>query len=208
MSATLPLLAASWRAVRPLRMTAVAASALLLVGATAPWQDSGHAVPVMHGIVLLAACAVALCTDDPAAEVLDAAPVPRQLRTLLRLALGAAVAVPVFLVGAYVAEARFAATPLVILTVEAAATALVAAALGSAIRRRGVHAPAYPTVLALLVLTFALDQLPAGYLMLDPQPWGPPLEAALVRWSALGLLALAVLALALRDPASARRFPR
>lgn len=195
-----PVVAASWRAVRPARVATLAGAALLLVAASAPWQDEGYAVQVMHGIALLVACAVALCTDDPAAEVVAAAPITRRFRTLVRLGLGFAVAVPVFLVGAYVAEARFDPTPLSVLSMEAVGIVLVAAALGSVIRARGVHSPAYPTALVLLLVTFALDQLPTGYAMIDPQPWGPPLEAALIRWAALALLALAALTLALRDP--------
>jgi hypothetical protein len=192
---------ASWRAVRPARVGAVAAAAAVLVAGTVAWQDEGYAVPVMHGVVLLAACVLALCADDPAAEVVAAAPVPRGVRTLVRLGLGAAVAVPVFVGAALVAELRYEATPLLVLAAEAAAIALAAAALGSVIRARGRHAPAYPTVLGLLVLVFALDQLPLNYLMIDPQPWGPPLEAALIRWAALALLCVAGLVWALRDPA-------
>ena len=65
------LVAASWRAVRPVRLVGVAGAAGALVAATAPWQDSGYAVPVMHGVALLVACIVAFCTDDPAAEVMS-----------------------------------------------------------------------------------------------------------------------------------------
>jgi uncharacterized membrane protein len=152
-------------------------------------------------VVLLAACVIALCTDDPAADVAAATPYSRRVRTLLRLALGAAVALPTFLLAAWVAEVRFEPTPLVVLAFEAAGSVLVAAALGSLLRARGVHAPAYPTVLIMLVVTFALAQLPPWYVMIDPQPWGAPYEAALIRWGALGLLGATALAWALRDPA-------
>lgn len=203
--AALPaLVAASWLAVRPARLAALAGAAGILVAATAPWQDSGHAIPVMHGVALLVACVVALCTDDPAAEVVAATPHTRRTRTLLRVAVGLSVAVPTYLVAAVVAEARFSPSPLLALGVEAGAYLLLAAALGAALRARGLHAPGYPTVLALLALTFALGHLPREYLMVDPQTWGPPWEAALIRWGAVALLALGLLAMALRDPAAGR----
>lgn len=194
------LILASWRAVRPLRLGGIAGCAALLVAATVPWQDSGYAVPVMHGVALLVACVVALCTDDPAAEVVAATPYTRLTRTLVRLALGLVVALPTYAIAALVAEARFDPSPLLSLAVEVCVYLLLAAALGVGLRARGVHAPAYPTVLTLLALTFALDQLPQEYLMVDPQTWGAPWEAALLRWSAVALLAAGVLAAALRDP--------
>ena len=200
-----PLLAASWLAVRPVRLAGVASAAALLVGVTAPWQDSGHAIPVMHGVVLLVACVVALCTDDPAAEVIAATPYTRNVRTLARIGVGLAVAVPTYLLAAAVAETRFDPAPQLSLGAEAVAYLLVAAALGTALRARGVHSPGYPTALTLLALTFAVDQLPVQYLMINPQTWGPPLEAALIRWGAVALLAVGVLAIALRDPAAAAR---
>lgn len=199
-----PLVAASWRAVRPVRIAGIAAATVVLVGVTAPWQDSGHAVPVMHGVALLLACLVALCTDDPAADVAAATPYPRHVRTLARLAVGTAVAVPAYLLASWVAEARFDPTPLMVLGPEALTSVIVAAAVGSLLRRRGMHAPAYPTVLIVLLLTFALARLPRGYAVIDPQPWGPPVEAALIRWAALALLAVAALAWALRDPVADR----
>lgn len=195
------LVAASWLAVRPLRLAMLVAAVTVLVVGTVPWQDSGYAVPVMHGVALLVACVVVLCTDDPAAEVVAATPRSRSARTLTRIAVGLAVAVPTYLAAAVVAEARFEPSPLIALGVEAATYLLVAAALGAALRARGIHAPAYPAALVLLVLTFALGRLPGAYLMVDPQTWGAPWEAALLRWAAVALLAVAVLALALRDPA-------
>ena len=110
------------------------------------------------------------------------------------------VAVPTFLVAALVADARLEGTPLPALTVEAMVLVLVAAAAGAALRAAGVGKPAYPAVLVLLLLTFTVGRLPAEYLMIDPQPWGPPFEAALIRWASLAVLAGCVLVAALRDP--------
>lgn len=195
------LLSASWVAVRPLRLASLVVAVAVLVLGTAPWQDSGYAVPVMHGVALLVACVVVLCTDDPAAEVVAATPRTRSTRTLVRLALGFTVAVTTYLAAALVVEARFEPSPSTALGVEMAAYLLVAAALGATLRARGVHAPAYPAALVLLVLTFVVGRLPREYLMVDPQPWGAPWEAALLRWGAVALLAATVLVVALRDPA-------
>ena len=202
MSPTVTALAsASWLAVRPVRLALLVGAVTVLVLGTAPWQDSGYAVPVMHGVVLLVACVVVVCTDDPAAEVVAATPYTRRSRTLFRVGIGLAVAVPTYLAAALVAEARFEPSPLPALGVEAATYLVVAAALGAAIRARGAHAPAYPAALVLLVLTFVVGRLPREYLMVDPQTWGAPWEAALLRWAAVAVLAAAVLAIALRDPA-------
>ena len=198
------LVTASWRAVRPLRVVAVAAAVALLVAGSAPWQDDGYAVPVMHGVALLVACVVALCTDDPAADIAAASPYPRHVRTLARLAVGTAIALPTYLLASWVAEVRFDATPLTVLGAEALTSVILAAAVGSVLRARGMHAPAYPTVLVVLVVTFVLGRLPREYAVIDPQPWGPPVEAALVRWTALALLGAAALMWALRDPLSDR----
>ena len=51
---------------------------------------------------------------------------------------------------------------------------------------------------------FGLHSLPREYRVFDPQPWGAPWEAAMLRWAALGMLALVVLGHALRDPARSR----
>ena len=42
--------------------------------------------------------------------------------------------------------------------------------------------------------------LPQTWAMVDPQPWGPPYEAALWRWVGFALVAAAVLVFAVRDP--------
>jgi hypothetical protein len=202
---TRSLLAASWLAVRRGPLLLPAGAAVLLVAATAPWQDSGHAVPVLNGVAVLAACAWVATLDDPAGEVVAASPYSRMRRTLLRMAAGLVVVLPVLALGASVAELRFAPTPLLPAAFEAVGYALAGAALGAALRAwRGILAPAYPALIALLALVLITYWLPDSWNMVDPQPWGPPLVAALIRWTALALLALGVLALALRDPAEGR----
>jgi hypothetical protein len=199
---TIALMSASWLAVRrpPLLVPLGAAVGLVLV--TLPW--SGSAVLVVHGVGVLVACSLAATTDDPAAEVAAATPPVRRTRTAFRMVAGALVAVPVLLVGLVVAETRLAATPLVALGPEVVGYGLLALAVGAALRAwAGVPQPAYPAAIAVLVLVLATWMLPRGWTMVDPQPWGPPLQAALLRWLAVALLAVAVLTAALRDV----RFP-
>lgn len=206
---TLPaLLTASWLAVRRGRALVPVGAALLLVGATVAWQDGGQAVPVLHGVAVLVACAVAAASDDPAAEVVAAAPFPRRTRTLGRLLAALAVGLPVFVVAAAVAEARFEPTRLDVHVIEVVVLVLAAAAVGATVRAAGVHTAGYPAVLGVVVLVFAMYLLPRSHLMVDPQTWGPPWQAALLRWTAVGVLATGVLTLALRDPARSRPRPR
>lgn len=201
MSTSPALLGASWLSVRRTGVLWPVAAAVVLVSATLPWQD-GYSVLVLHGVALLVAAAVASSTDDPSADVAAATPHPRHVRTLGRLLVALAVAVPAYLAAAGVAELRAQQTPLQSLMVEAVVLVLAAAAIGTALRDRGVHAPAYPAGLGVLLLAFALEWLPRGWAMIDPQTWGPPWQAALLRWLALGLLCVAVLLRALREPAA------
>jgi hypothetical protein len=195
---TTALMSASWLAVRRPPLLVPLGVAVALVLATLPW--AGSAVLVVHGVGVLVACSLAATTDDPAAEVAAATPPARRTRTAFRMVAGALVAVPVLLVGLVVAETRLAATPLVALGPEVAGYGLLALAVGAALRAwAGVPHPAYSAAIAVLVIVLTTWMLPRGWTMVDPQPWGPPLEAALLRWLAVALLALAVLAAALRD---------
>lgn len=198
------LLSASWLAVRRTPLLLPLGAAVALVLTTLPWAD--RATQVVHGVGVLVACALAATTDDPAAEIAAATPPERRTRTAFRILAGALVALPVLLVGLAVAEVRFSATPLIALGPEVAGYGLLALAVGTGLRAwAGQPAPAYSASIAVLVIVLATWMLPRGWTMVDPQPWGPPLEAALLRWLAVALLALAVLAAALRDPAGAVR---
>ena len=200
---TAALLSASWLAVRRAPLLVPLGAAVLLMVASLPWAD--RAVPVVHGVGVLVACALAATTDDPAAEIAAATPPERRTRTAFRILAGALLALPVLLVGLAVAETRFAATPLVTLGPEVVGYGLLALAVGTGLRAWAAQpAPAYSASSAVLVIVLATWMLPRGWTMVDPQPWGPPLEAALLRWLAVALLALAVLAVALRDPAALR----
>jgi hypothetical protein len=195
---TAALLSASWLAVRRAPLLAPLAAAAVLMLATLPWPDRSGLV--VHGVGVLVACALAATTDDPAAEVAAATPPRRRTRTAFRMLAGLLVAVPVLIVGLIAAELRSATTFLVALAPEVLGYGLLALAAGAALRAwAGVPLPAYPASVAVLVIALATWMLPRRWTMVDPQPWGPPLEAALYRWLAVVLLALAVLTAALRD---------
>ena len=195
------LLGASWRAVRRAPLLAPSAAAVLLVALTIPWQDSWHAVSVMHGVGVLLAAAMASTTDDPTGEVVAASPYPLRVRSAARVVAGLAVTLPVYVLAAIVVQVRFAATPVLTLSVEATAYTMTALAIGFALRAwTGRLAPSYPTAVALLGLTVVTYVLPVGWTMVDPQQWGPPLTAALLRWASLALAAAGIVSLALRDP--------
>ena len=193
------LLEASWLALRRPPVLAPLGLALLVVAATLPWQDT-HGTQVMHGVAVLAACALAGATDDPAADVAAASPYPRSVRTVARLAVAAALTVPVVLAAVLVADHRDPWIPLSLLGMELVAFALLGATLGAALRAFGVAMPAYPAVVGVVLLAVLVRQLPRTWVLVDAQPWGPPWEATMLRWAAVTLLALAVLALVLRDP--------
>jgi hypothetical protein len=198
-----PLLAASWLAVRRAPLLAPALAAVVLVAVSWPWQDSGRAIDVLNGLAVLLACAWAGTTDDPAGEVAAAAPYPLGVRATARLVVGLAVVVPIYVVGAVVAQARFAPTPLTAQLAEAVGYGVAAVAIGSALRAwRDQHAPSYAASVALLGVALATFMLPRGWDMVGPQTWGPPWTAALLRWTALVLLGIGIIIAALRDPAA------
>ena len=199
------LLGASWLAVGRAPLLLPAAAALVLSLATLPWQDE-YGTRVLHGVAVLLACALTAATDDPAGEVVAAAPVPRHVRTLHRVIVASAVVVPVAVVAVVVARLRSPFVPLGVTVLEVVGYAALGVALGTALRAwAGLLRPAYAAVVGMLLLALVSYALPRGWVMLEPQPWGRPYDAALIRWAGLIVLALGVVGLALRDPAGRRR---
>jgi hypothetical protein len=192
------LLPAAWLAVRRGQLVVPLAAASLLVVATLPWADQAPAV--MHGVAVLVACAFASALDDPTGDVATAAPVRRVTWTWARLAAVGAAALPVLLVATLVARLRFAPLPLAVVLAEAAGYLLAAVAVAAVLRARRTFLPSYPAVAGVLVVALVTYAMPRGWTMVGPQPWGPPYEAALWRWLGFGLVLLAVLGLAVRDP--------
>jgi hypothetical protein len=195
------LLAASWLAVRRAPLLVPVLAALALVAATVPVQDDGHAIQVLRGVGVLLAAGWLATMDDPAGEVAAGSPYPRAMRSLARMLAGLAVVVPVWLLAAATAQWRLAATPVLGLAVEAAALCAAGVAIGAGLRAwTGQHSPSYLAVIGLLATALSTGMLPRGWTMVQEQIWGPPWQAAQLRWAALLLVAVGVLVLALRDP--------
>lgn len=200
MRAAATLVRASWLAVRRPMLVVPLAAALLLLAATLPVQDR-HPALVLHGLAVLLAAACAAGTDDPAGEVVAASPYPLGVRAGLRLGLVAVVAAPVWLVGLRVVQHRGGDLPAGVLTLEMAGLAAVAVSVGAGLRTwTGRLYPSYLAVVGTVVAALSAYSAPERWQLVDVQPWGPPLEAAMVRWAAVLLLAAGVLWAALRDP--------
>ena len=195
------LLAASWFAVRRPGLWLPAAAALVLASATVPVLDDGHAIQVLRGAGLLLACAWCAATDDPSGEVAAASPYPRHIRFLARAVAAATVVLPIWGLAAVLAEARAEPTPTWGLGLEAAALCLAGLAIGAGLRAWTGHlSPSYLTVIGVVTLAVLTNALPREWAMVQPQTWGPPWEAAQLRWAGLLLVGAGMLALALRDP--------
>jgi hypothetical protein len=193
--------------VLPLRSAGLLlAGAVALLSATARALDStATATQVLLGLAVLIAATLALAVDEPAAELLDAAPTAFARRVLRRLAALAGVALPLWAVGLLLADVRGADVAVGMATLELAA--LCALSLGAALglrRWRRLPEPAIvagPVLLGFLVIA---DQLPRSLVLMARQPWGPPWEVAHLRWSAVLLAGLSLLLLGLSDPATGR----
>lgn len=196
-----PLLGAARLAVRRSHVALPLVVAVVLAVATVPWQDDGHATSVVHGVVVLAALALALSFDDPIGDVATAASVPRHVWAAARSIAALEVALPVLVLGLVVARLRFSALPVAGLLAEAAGYLVAALTVVAALRAWcATHVPSYLAGAGVLLVWFVTYALPRTWAMVDPQPWGPPYEAALWRWLGLVLVACAVLSVALRDP--------
>ena len=200
------LLAVSWWLVRRPPLLAPAVAALLLTGVSLLLMEVDYqALRLMRGVALLLACAWVAAMDDPAGEVTAASPYSRTERSLSRLAATGAVVVPTWVVCAAAVERVVPQTPVLGTGVEALALAALGVAVGAGLRAwRDIHMASQLAVLGLLAIALLTNVMPRWYLLVQPQPWGPPWEAAQIRWWALALVAVGVLALALRDPVRSR----
>lgn len=185
------------------------AVAILLVLVTVPVLDDGYATAVLQGVAVLLAAAMTATADDPSGEVLAASPWPRRTRFLVRVSVGLVVTVPVWLLACGLAQWRMEQTPVLGLSLQAAALAAVSLAIAAVLWSRGVMTPSWVAMTAVVGVGVLIHSLPRAYAMFGTQPWGPPWQAALLRWAALLVLACAVLSLAVRDPWATRtRHPR
>ena len=200
-TAALPVLTGSWWLVRRPCLLVPAGAALVLVLATAPVLDDGWALRVLRGVGVLLACAWVSATDDPTGEVVAASPYPRHVRTLARVLAAVPPLVLVWVVAAVVVQVRAPETPVLGLGVEVLALGLLGLGIGTALRAwHDLHQPAYAATLGLVLLTVVMSASPRWYALHQTQTWGPPWEAAQLRWWALVLVAAGLVALALHDP--------
>jgi hypothetical protein len=195
------LLRASWWVVRRPALLVPAGLALLLVLATASVLDDGYAMRVLRGVGVLLACALVSAVDDPSGEVVAAAPVPRWERTGLRVLAATAVVVPAWCLAAGVVVWRTVGVPVLGLGLEALALAALGLAVATGLRAwRDQHVPSHAAVVAVAAIAFLTGALPRWYAMQQEQTWGPPWEAAQIRWFAVLLVGAGLVTLALRDP--------
>ncbi len=195
------MLLASWTVVRRAGLLAPVAVVVVLLAGTAHLLDDGYGMQVLRGVGVLLACAWVTTMDDPMGEVAAGSPYPRSVRTVTRAGVGMAIVFSVWVVCAVLVEARAETVPVLRLGLAALALGFAGLAMAAVVRFwAGHHQPSYVAVASLVVFVVALDALPRGWEMLPPQSWGPPWEAAQIRWSALLLFGVGVLALALRDP--------
>jgi hypothetical protein len=200
------LLAASWPVVaQPPVLVPVGVAALLTL-TTAPYLDSGHADQVRIGVATVLACALAATAEDPASEVTAAAPRPRWVPCVTRLLLGLALVLPVAILSLALTQHQGPGTPVHGAGVQMLAVLMLGPALGFGVWAWGNAAqPTYAAMVGVVCIALVLWLLPATWSVLQYQPWGPPWEAALIRWSALVLLGCALALSAWRDPADRPR---
>ncbi len=191
----------SWWVVRRPALLVPAALALLLVAATAAVLDDGYGMRVLRGAGVLLACALVTTVDDPSGEVVAAAPVPRAVRTGLRVLAGGAVVLTAWVAAALLVEWRAPAVPVLGLGLEALSLCALGVAAAAGLRAwRDQHAPSHVALVAVVALAFLTGALPRWYALQQEQTWGPPWEAAQIRWFAVLLVGAGLVTLALRDP--------
>jgi hypothetical protein len=200
---------ASWWVVRRPALLVPAGLAVLLVVATSPVLDEGYGMRVLRGAGVLLACALVTTVDDPSGEVVAASPFPRAVRTLGRVLAGAALVVTSWAVAAVLVEWRAPEVPVLGLGLEALALATLGLAVATGLRAwRDQHSPSHVSLVAVVAIAFLTSALPRWYTLQQGQTWGPPWEAAQIRWFAVLLVGSGLVTLALRDPLARGRRAR
>ena len=98
-------------------------------------------------------------------------------------------------------EHRAAHVPVPAVGLEALGLGVAGLVIGAGLRAwRGYLMPSHLAVTGVLAAALLSDALPRAWKLNQAQFWGPPWEAAHLRWLAVLLLAAAALTLLLRDP--------
>jgi hypothetical protein len=180
-------------------------AAVTLVGATLAGLDqTGTATQVLLGVAVLLAATLALAVDEPGAEVLDATATPFPVRVGHRVLLLCAVAVPIWLLALAVVALRGADVPVRMLSLQALTLVALGVAVATALRRwRRMVEPGLVAGPVLVGFLVTAAQLPRSVTLMPLDPGDPSWLAAQLRWTAVLLVALAVLLIGLSDPATA-----
>jgi fluoroquinolone transport system permease protein len=184
---------------------AAAGSALLLWWRWDAIEDPTYALWTLRSVGLLLAVALAFALDDRTRATLAAVPTPLSWRATVGLGCVGGPAALVWGTALAVVDRRAAGSiPVAAMTLEAMTLAAVVLALsGGLVRWRDVSDPGIVVAPSVLGLGLLLPQLPRS-IALAVTP-GPGWNSAHLRWSVLLGVAVAILALSLRDPAARRR---
>ena len=200
------LVRASARALPRRTLSLQLAGALVLIAVSLRGLDQDStAVLVLRGVVLLLAATLALALDEAGAALLDASPTPLHRRVGARLVLCVALVAPVWAAALAVVALRGGAVPAAALTLELAALTAVGLAVAAGLRRwQRVAEPALVVGPLLAGGLLAAAHLPREAALLAGTALDPAWEAAHWRWAGLLLVSLALVVLALAEPATAR----
>jgi hypothetical protein len=174
------------------------AGVLLLISSV--WPDRPFAAFFLG--LGLAALGAAACfvLDEPAAEVVDAAPVPLRQRSIVR---GIALAVPLGLgaLAAVAREVRLAETTAWGTLLEVLGLTVVGLTVAAVLRRRGQAAPGElaATGVACFVLLLVLKEPTAKWVAVLPSGPDPHWDRTLILWLAIIAACLVTLARSTRD---------
>jgi hypothetical protein len=184
----------------------VLCAALALLVVLVPSLDDGHGLIVLRGTAVLVAGALLLSLDDPSGELLAASPYSIRTRTWARLVTGLPGVLAVWAAALVLVAARSDGVPLAGASLEALAVTTSGLALAAGLRAwRGLLTPSHVACVGLVVLVVLGWFLPRWYAVDQAQTWGPPWQAAQIRWAAVAVVAGALLSAALLDPVDRRR---